>query len=147
MLLPASPRLSGLPNVGYDELVTFPGDVLGIALNVDSDEIGVVLLGEYWHINAGDEVQRTGRVMDVAVGDGLLGRVVDPLGRPLDDGGSVAASRRLPIERPVAPIMDRAPVTVPLQTGLKVIDALIPIGRGQRELIRPCEIFSVNAHL
>jgi F-type H+-transporting ATPase subunit alpha len=128
-------RVSGLPGVGFDELVKFPGDVFGIAFNVDENEIGVVLLGEYWHLQAGDEVQRTGRVMDVAVGDGLLGRVIDPLGRPLDGNGPVAASRRLPIERLAAPIMDRAPVTVPLQTGIKVIDALIPIGRGQRELI------------
>ena len=128
-------KVSGLPGVGFDELVTFPGDVLGIAFNVDEDEIGVVLLGEYWHLHAGDEVRRTGRVMDVAVGDGLLGRVIDPLGRPLDDKGPVASSQRLPIERPAAPIMDRSPVTVPLQTGLKVIDALIPVGRGQRELI------------
>jgi F-type H+-transporting ATPase subunit alpha len=128
-------KVSGLPAVGFDELVTFPGDVLGIAFNVDADGIGVVLLGEYWHLHAGDEVQRTGRVMDVAVGDGLLGRVIDPLGRPLDGSGPVASSRRLPVERPAAPIMDRAPVTVPLQTGLKVIDALIPVGRGQRELI------------
>jgi F-type H+-transporting ATPase subunit alpha len=128
-------KVSGLPNVGFEELVKFPGDVLGIAFNVDEDEIGVVLLGEYWHLHAGDEVERTGRVMDVAVGDGLLGRVIDPLGRPLDGNGPVAASDRLPIERPAAPIMDRAPVTVPLQTGLKVVDALIPIGRGQRELI------------
>ena len=128
-------KVSGLPGVGFDELVTFPGDVLGIAFNVDADEIGVVLLGEYWQLHTGDEVQRTGRVMDVAVGDGLLGRVIDPLGRPLDGEGPVAARERLPIERPAAPIMDRAPVTVPLQSGLKVIDALIPIGRGQRELI------------
>jgi len=128
-------KVSGLPGVGFDELVTFPGDVLGIAFNVDADEIGVVLLGEYWHLHAGDEVQRTGRVMDVAVGDGLLGRVIDPLGRPLDGDGPVASSKRLPIERSAAPIMDRAPVTVPLQTGIKVIDALIPVGRGQRELI------------
>ena len=128
-------KVSGLPSVGFEELVKFPGDVLGIAFNVDEDEIGVVLLGEYWHLHAGDEVQRTGRVMDVAVGDGLLGRVIDPIGRPLDDNGPVAATERLPIERPAAAIMDRAPVTVPLQTGLKVIDALIPIGRGQRELI------------
>ena len=113
----------------------FPGDVLGIAFNVDEDEIGVVLLGEYWHLQAGEEVARTGRVMDVVVGDELLGRVIDPLGRPLDGKGPVATSKRLPIERPAAPIMDRAPVTVPLQTGLTVIDALIPIGRGQRELI------------
>jgi len=128
-------KVSGLPGVGYDELVMFPGDVPGIAFNVDVDEVGVVLLGEYWQLHAGDEVRRTGRVMDVAVGDGLLGRVIDPLGRPLDGKGQVAESERLPIERPAPPIMDRAPVTAPLQTGLKVIDALIPIGRGQRELI------------
>ena len=128
-------KVSGLPGVGFDELVMFPGDVLGVAFNVDVDEIGVVLLGEYWHLHAGDEVQRTGRVMDVGVGDGLLGRVIDPLGRPLDGNGPVDVSRRLPVERPAAHIMDRAPVTVPLQTGLKVIDALIPVGRGQRELI------------
>ena len=95
-------KVSGLPGVGFEELVTFPGDVLGIAFNVDEDEIGVVLLGEYWHLHAGDEVQRTGRVMDVAVGDGLLGRVIDPLGRPLDGNGPVASSKRLPIERPAA---------------------------------------------
>jgi F-type H+-transporting ATPase subunit alpha len=128
-------KVCGLPNVGFEELVKFPGDVLGIAFNVDEDEIGVVLLGEYEDLHAGDEVERTGRVMDVAVGDGLLGRVIDPLGRPLDGNGPVATSGRLPIERPAAPIMDREPVTVPLQTGLMVIDALIPIGRGQRELI------------
>lgn len=128
-------RVSGLPGVGFEELVEFPGGVLGIAFNVDPEEIGVVLLGEYWHLRAGDEVRRTGRVMDVPVGDGLLGRVIDPLGRPLDDNGPLAAIRRLPIERPAAAIMDRAPVTVPLQTGIKVLDALIPIGRGQRELI------------
>lgn len=128
-------QVSGLPGVGADELVRFPGDVFGIAINIDADEIGVVLLGDYWHLQAGDEVTRTGRVMDVPVGEGLLGRVIDPLGRPLDGKGPLVASGRLPIERPAAAIMDRAPVTVPLQTGLKVIDALIPIGRGQRELI------------
>jgi len=128
-------KVSGLPGVGFDELVMFPGDVPGIAFNVDEDEIGVVLLGDYEHLHAGDEVQRTGRVMDVAVGDGLLGRVIDPLGRPLDGYGPVECSERLPIERPAPHIMDRAPVTVPLQTGLKAIDALIPVGRGQRELI------------
>ncbi len=128
-------RVAGLPNAGFEELLKFPGDLFGIAFNVDEEEIGVVLLGEYEGLHAGDEVQRTGRVMDVAVGEGLLGRVIDPLGRGVDGNGRVAASERLPIERPAAPIMDRAPVTVPLQTGLKVIDALIPIGRGQRELI------------
>jgi F-type H+-transporting ATPase subunit alpha len=128
-------KVSGLPSVGFEELVKFPGDVLGIAFNVDEDEIGVVLLGEYQDLHAGDEVERTGRVMDVAVGDELLGRVIDPLGRPLDGNGPLASNQRMPIERPAAAIMDRAPVSVPLQTGLMVIDALIPIGRGQRELI------------
>ena len=128
-------KVTGLPGVGYEELLEFPGGVFGIAFNIDEDEIGVVLLGDYWHLHAGDEVQCTGRVMDVAVGDGLLGRVIDPLGRPLDGKGQVQANQRLPIERPAAAIMDRLPVTQPLQTGVKVIDALVPIGRGQRELI------------
>jgi len=127
--------VSGLPSVGFDELIAFPGGIFGIAFNVDEDEVGVVLLGDYWDLHAGDEVERTGRVMDVGVGDELLGRVVDPLGRPLDGRAPVATTKRLPIERSAAHIMDRAPVTVPLQTGVKVIDALIPIGRGQRELI------------
>jgi F-type H+/Na+-transporting ATPase subunit alpha len=132
--------VSGLPGVGSEELLRFPGvedpgGLFGIAFNVDADEVGVVLLGDYWQLRAGAEVERTHRVMDVAVGSGLLGRVIDPLGQPLDGKGTVVATRRLPIERPAAPIMDRAPVTAPLQTGLKAIDALIPIGRGQRELI------------
>lgn len=127
--------VSGLPGVGYEELVQFPGGLLGIAFNVDEDEIGVILLGNYDALHTGDEVERTGRVMDVAVGEALLGRVIDPLGQPLDGKGAPATTQRLPVERPAPAIMDRAPVTVPLQTGLKVIDALIPIGRGQRELI------------
>jgi len=127
--------VSGLPNVGYEELVKFPGEVFGIAFNVDEQEIGIVLLGEHSHLHAGDEVERTGRVMDVGVGEGLIGRVIDPLGRALDGKGPVIFSKRVPIERASPPIMDRAPVTVPLQTGIKVVDALIPIGRGQRELI------------
>ena len=128
-------KISGLPGVGSDELVSFPGNLFGIAFNIDADEIGVVLLGDYWHLHAGDEVRRTGRVMDVPVGDGLLGRVINPLGLPLDEAGPLITSGRFPIERPATPIMNRAPVTVPLQTGLKVIDALIPVGLGQRELI------------
>ncbi len=128
-------RISGLPGIGFEELVQFPGDLFGIAFNVDEDEVGVVLLGDCWHLNAGDEVERTGRVMDVPVGDGLIGRVLTPLGVPLDGRGPVSSERRLPIERPAPPIMNRAGVTVPLQTGIIVIDALIPIGRGQRELI------------
>jgi F-type H+-transporting ATPase subunit alpha len=125
----------GLPGVGFEELIKFPGDLYGIAFNVDEHEIGVVLLGEYSHLHTGDEVERTGRVMDVGVGDGLLGRVIDPLGRPLDGKDPIGTEKRLPIERDAKAIMDRAPVTVPLQTGIKVIDALVPVGRGQRELI------------
>ena len=127
--------VSGLPNVGFEELIRFPSGLLGIAFNLDEDEIGVVLLGDYQHLQAGDEVERTGRVTDVAVGDALLGRVVDPLGNPLDGKGAISAEKRLPVERPAPPIMDRAAVTIPLQTGLMAVDALIPIGRGQRELI------------
>ncbi|MDB5295293.1 MAG: synthase alpha subunit [Phycisphaerales bacterium] len=127
--------VSGLPGVGIEELVRFPGGVLGIAFNVDEEEVGVVLLGDHAQLRAGDEVTRTGRVVDVGVGNALLGRVVDPLGRPLDGGRAVATTARLPVERSAAPIMDRAPVTVPLQTGITVVDALIPVGRGQRELI------------
>ena len=128
-------KVSGLPGVGFDELIKFSKDQYGIAFNVDEDEIGVVLLGDCEHLHAGAEVERTGRVMDVPVGDGLIGRVVDPLGGPLDGNGPVVSSKRLPIERPARPIMDRAPVTEPLQTGLLVVDSLVPIGRGQRELI------------
>ncbi|MEO8858923.1 MAG: alternate F1F0 ATPase, F1 subunit alpha [Burkholderiaceae bacterium] len=127
--------VAGLPGVGYDELLRFAGGALGIAFNLDEDQIGVVLLDESWRLSAGEAVERTGRVMDVPVGEELIGRVIDPLGRPLDGRGAVHAQARWPIERPAPPIMDRAPVNVPLQTGLKVVDALIPIGRGQRELI------------
>ncbi len=128
-------KVSGLPGVGFEEVLRFPGDVYGIAFNIDEEEIGVVLLGDYWKLHAGDEVERRGHVMDVPVGDGLLGRIINPLGRPLDGNGPVVTSERLPIERMAPAIMDRAAVTEPLQTGIKVIDALIPIGRGQRELI------------
>ncbi len=128
-------RVSGLPGVCFEEVVKFPGDLYGIAFNVDEDEIGVVLLGDYWQLHAGDEVERRGHVMDVPVGDGLIGRVINPMGRPLDERGPVISEKRLPIERPAANIMDRSPVTEPLQSGIKVIDALVPIGRGQRELI------------
>ena len=128
-------KVSGVPGVGFEELLKFPGELYGIAFNIDEDEVGVVLLGDYSHLQAGDVVERTGRVMDVPVGDSLIGRVINPLGEPLDEKGALIFTRRLPIERPSPAIVDRDPVTVPLQTGLKVIDAMIPIGRGQRELI------------
>ena len=127
--------LSGLPGVGFEELIRFPGDLLGIAFNLDEHEVGVVLLGDHSRLCAGDEVGRSGRVMDAAVGEELMGRVIDPLGQPLDGQGAIATAHRWPIERPAPGIIDRAPVTAPLQSGLKVIDALVPIGRGQRELI------------
>lgn len=127
--------VDGLPDVKSEELVRFPGDVLGMAFNLDPEEVGVVLLGESKHLRAGHEVRRTGRVLDVGVGEGLLGRVTDPLGRPLDNRGVVRFVFRQPIEREAPPIMHRVPVAVPLQTGIKVIDATIPIGRGQRALI------------
>jgi F-type H+/Na+-transporting ATPase subunit alpha len=128
-------QLSGLPGVRAEELVEFPHGVLGMAFNLDRDEVGVILLGDSRTLGAGDEARRTGRVTDVPVGHALIGRVIDPTGRPRDRLGPLGASLRWPIEREAHAIMDRAPVSVPLQTGVKVIDALIPIGRGQRELI------------
>jgi F-type H+-transporting ATPase subunit alpha len=128
-------RVTGLSNVRSEELLRFAGGRMGMAFNLDQTEIGVILLAEIEGLTAGSDVQRTGRLMDTPVGEGLLGRVVDAQGHPLDNGGQLPALKRRPIERPAPAIMDRAPVTVPLQTGLKVIDALIPIGRGQRELI------------
>ncbi|MBD3291695.1 MAG: alternate F1F0 ATPase, F1 subunit alpha [Armatimonadia bacterium] len=128
-------RVSGLPTVQSEELVRFPDGLMGMAFTLSRNEVGVILLGEAENLSAGAEVRRTGRVIDVAVGDDLLGRVVNSLGEPLDGRGPVHSWLRRPIEREVPPIMDRAPVSTPLQTGLKAVDALIPIGRGQRELI------------
>ncbi len=127
--------VEGLPGVRAEELIRFPGGLHGVAFNVDPTEVGVVLLGDIGDLKAGAEARRTGRVLDVPVGEALLGRVVDALGRPLDNLGPVRTLERRPVEREVPAIMDRAPVTVPLQTGLKVVDSLVPIGRGQRELI------------
>ena len=127
--------VKGLPNVGFEELVKFPNNVYGIAFNVDENEIGIVLLGNYWQLNAGDEVLRTGRVMDIPVADELIGRIINPVGVPLDGKENITIKKLIPIERTAPAIMDRLPVTVPLQTGIMAIDALIPIGQGQRELI------------
>ena len=128
-------RVEGLPSVQSEELLRFPAGGHGMAFNLDPDELGVILLDESERLEAGDMVQRTGRVLDVPVGEALLGRVVDPLGRPRDERGRVRAAERWPVEREAPAIMKRAPVRTPLQTGLKVVDALIPVGRGQRELI------------
>lgn len=128
-------RAKGLPHAGYSELVRLSKTLYGLVFNVEANGLGIIPLGSCSTLKAGDEIERTGRVMDVPVGPGLLGRVINPLGEPLDDKGPVVAAARLPIERPAHPIMDRAPVEVPLQTGIKIIDALVPVGRGQRELI------------
>ncbi len=128
-------RVRGLPSVGSEELVRFPGGVLGMAVNLDPEDVGVILLGDSDRLSAGAEVEGTGREADAPVGDELLGRVIDATGRALDHGRPLNVRERRPIERPAPAIIDRAPVTVPLETGIKVIDALIPIGRGQRELI------------
>ncbi len=128
-------RVEGLAGVRYGEVLEFPEGVQGLAFDVDEDGVGVVLLDPSDNLRAGDEVRRTDRVLDVPVGDALVGRVVDPMARPMDGRGPISTRERRPIERPAPEIMDRAPVTVPLQTGLKVVDALIPVGRGQRELI------------
>jgi len=128
-------RIRGLPDVRYEELVRFPGGKMGIAFNLDPDEVAAVLIDEHEDIRAGQPVRRTRRIMDVPVGDALVGRIVDALGRPVDGKGPIRTSTRFPVERPAPAIMDRAPVSVPLQTGIQTVDALIPIGRGQRELI------------
>jgi F-type H+-transporting ATPase subunit alpha len=128
-------RVKGLETVRSEELLAFPGGVMGLALDIDCHEIGVAMLGDYSALQAGDEVVRTDRVLDVAVGEGLLGRVVDPIGQARDGGGLVPYHERRPLERPAPAIMERLPVTEPLMTGIKVVDALVPIGRGQRELI------------
>lgn len=127
--------VSGLPGVRAEELVRFEDGELGMAFNLDEAEVGVVLLDPGRGLRAGSPVRRTGRVLDVPVGEGLLGRVLTPLGKPLDGRGPLRARGRMPVERPAPPILDRAPVSVPLETGVKAVDALVPIGRGQRELI------------
>ncbi len=128
-------RVYGLDRVMAGELVQFPHDVVGLALNLEEDNVGVVLLGEYQAIQEGDEVRRTGRIMSVPVGPGMIGRVVNPLGVPIDGKGPIKAAEYYPIERIAPGVVDRKPVKEPLQTGLKAIDSMIPIGRGQRELI------------
>ncbi len=128
-------RVRGLPSIGSEEIVRFPGGVLGVAINLEPTEVGVMLLGDSEALTAGVDVRATGREADTPVGEPLLGRVIDATGRPLDQGTPLDATERLPIERDAPTVIERAPVTVPLQTGLKVVDALVPIGRGQRELI------------
>ncbi|MFP7479822.1 F0F1 ATP synthase subunit alpha [Terribacillus saccharophilus] len=128
-------RVHGLDNVMSGELIEFSNGVMGLAQNLEESNVGVVILGEYKGIREGDEVRRTGRIMQVPVGQELIGRVVNPLGQPIDGKGPIEASSTRPIESPAPGVMDRKSVHEPLQTGIKAIDALVPVGRGQRELI------------
>jgi len=128
-------RVHGLDRCMAGEMLAFPHDVFGIALNLEEDEVGTVLLGDYTEIREGDTVRRTDKIMSVPVGEALIGRVVNPLGQPLDDKGPVHTEARNPLERLAPGVVDRQPVREPVQTGIKPIDSMIPIGRGQRELI------------
>jgi F-type H+-transporting ATPase subunit alpha len=128
-------RIYGLENVMAGELIEFPHNVSGIALNLEEDQVGAVLLGEYQELKEGDEVRRTGRIMSVPVGDALIGRVVDALGKPIDGKGPIVTPHFNAIERIAPGVVERQPVKEPVQTGIKAIDSMIPIGRGQRELI------------
>ena len=128
-------RVSGLENVMSSELVEFPNDVFGMALNLEEDNVGLVLFGESEKVKEGDIAKRTERVVEVPVGEGMLGRVVNPLGQPIDGKDAIETSETQPIERKALGVLQRQPVKEPLQTGLKSIDSMIPIGRGQRELI------------
>ena len=128
-------RVRGLSDVMAGEMVQFGDDLCGMVMDLEKNDVGVVLLGEYENVQEGDEVRRTGHVIEVPVGESLIGRIVDALGRPIDDLGEIKAAGVRPIESPAPAVIDRCPVSVPMQTGIKAIDALVPIGRGQRELI------------
>src|ERR1044071_8430759 len=133
-------RVYGLERVMAGELVEFPHGVTGLALNLEEDNVGCVLLGDYQELKEGDQCKRTGRIMSVPVGPAMVGRVVNALGVPIDGKGPIASTEFYPIERLAPGVVDRKPVKEPLQTGLKAIDAMIPIGRGQRALImRDCQ--------
>ncbi|HVT45950.1 MAG TPA: F0F1 ATP synthase subunit alpha, partial [Thermoanaerobaculia bacterium] len=128
-------RIYGLDRVMANEMLEFPHGVFGLALNLEEDNVGAVLMGESSHVREGDQVRRTGKIISVPVGPAMVGRVVDPLGQPIDGKGPIEGTEQYPIERIAPGVIDRQPVKEPMQTGLKAIDAMIPIGRGQRELI------------
>jgi F-type H+-transporting ATPase subunit alpha len=128
-------RVAGLPNAMASELLEFPGGLVGVALNLDEDSIGAVIMGDASHIEEGDQVRSTGRVLSVPVGDGLLGRVINPLGEPIDGKGPIETTESRLLETQAPSVVERQPVVEPLQTGIKAIDAMTPIGRGQRQLI------------
>jgi F-type H+/Na+-transporting ATPase subunit alpha len=128
-------RIHGLASARYNELLQFPNDIIGIALNLEEDSVSTVVLGDYTQIKEGNEVKCTGRIAEVPVGDAMIGRVVDPLGRPQDGKGEIKTNKMRPIERVAPNVVLRAPVDTPVQTGIKAVDSMFPIGRGQRELI------------
>ena len=128
-------RIHGLEDAMYGEMIEFPGDVFGMALNLERDSVGAVVLGEYGHLREGDKVQCTGRILEVPVGEALLGRVVNSLGQPIDGRGPISTNQTSPIEKVAPGVIERQSVSQPVQTGLKAIDSMTPIGRGQRELI------------
>jgi len=128
-------RIHGLDRCMAGEMLEFPHEVFGIALNLEEDQVGAVLLGDYTEIREGDTVKRTKKIMSVPVGDALIGRIINPLGQPIDDKGPIVTDQRNPLERIAPGVVDRQPVREPMQTGIKAIDSMIPIGRGQRELI------------
>lgn len=128
-------RVHGLRGCMYSELLEFPNNVMGMALNLEEDTVGAIVLGDHKGIREGDEVRSTGRIVEVPVGDGLIGRVVDPLGQPLDGKGPIKSDKARPVERIAPNVVMRQSVNSPVHTGIKAVDAMIPIGRGQRELI------------
>ncbi len=128
-------RIHGLADAKYGEMLEFPGNTFGMALNLEQDSVGAVVLGDYKHISEGDTVKTTGRILEVPVGEALLGRVVDALGNPIDGKGPISASVSSPVEKVAPGVIARKHVDQPVQTGLKCIDSMIPVGRGQRELI------------
>ncbi|MEO6964880.1 MAG: F0F1 ATP synthase subunit alpha, partial [Acidobacteriaceae bacterium] len=128
-------RIHGLDKAMAGEMLEFPHGVYGLAMNLDEDQVGAVLLGDYTELSEGNQVKRTGKIMSVPVGDAMIGRVVNALGQPIDDKGPIATDQSLPVERLAPGVIERQPVREPMLTGIKAIDAMIPIGRGQRELI------------
>src|SRR6202020_2960892 len=128
-------RLHGLDKVMSGELLEFPHDIAGLAMSLEEDQVGAVLLGDYTEVREGDQVKRTGKILSVPVGEAMIGRVVNALGQPIDDKGPINTTETLPIERLAPGVVDRQSVREPMMTGLKAVDIMIPIGRGQRELI------------
>src|SRR5579864_8053959 len=128
-------RVHGLDKVMAGELIEFPHGIMGLAMNLDEDQVGAVVMGDYTELKEGDQVKRTGRIMSVPVGEALIGRVVNALGQPIDDKGPINTDKYLPVERLAPGVIDRQSVREPMATGIKAIDAMIPIGRGQRELL------------